>query len=228
MLKKSIKSWAKQDRPREKLLDKGAEALSDSELIAILLSSGNASMSAVELARYILNQYDNKLSKLSRCTAEDLKKFPGIGNAKAVSLLAALELGRRRKSEMPEEAFAISSSQKAWEIISPLLEDRNNEEFWVLFLDRGNHVIDRIRLSQGGTTATIMDVKIIIRTALEKLAHGIILSHNHPSGNKKPSQADISITKKIKEAAGFFDIVMLDHLIIVNNDYFSFSDEGLM
>ncbi len=228
MQKKSIKTWAEQDRPREKLLEKGAETLSDSELIAILLASGNTNMSAVELARHILNHYGNKLSKLSRCTADELKQFQGIGDAKAVTLLAALELGRRRKSEIPEKAYIIDSSKKAWEILSPFLEDRNNEEFWVLFLDRKNQIIDKTRLSQGGTTATIIDVKITLKTAVEKLAEGIIIAHNHPSGNKKPSSQDIDITRKLKAAAELLDIKLLDHLIITNNDYLSFADEGLM
>ncbi len=227
-MSKSIKTWAEQDRPREKLLEKGAESLSDSELIAILLASGNAKMSAVELGRHILKRYNNKLSFLGRCTADELKQFQGVGNAKAVTLLAALELGRRRKAEKSEKPKRISSSRDAYEILAPMLEDRHSEEFWILFMDRANHVIDRLRLSQGGTAATIMDVKIIIKIALEKLAHGIILSHNHPSGNLKPSNADIQVTNKIKEAAKLFDIVLLDHLIIVNNDYFSFADEGLL
>lgn len=227
-MSKSIKTWAEQDRPREKLLEKGSESLSDSELIAILLASGNAKMSAVELARHILKKYKNKLSLLGRCTADELKQFQGVGDAKAVTLLAALELGRRRKAEKSEKAQTISSSMAAYELLAPMMEDRLSEEFWILYLDRANHVIDRLRLSQGGTAATIMDVKIIIKIALEKLAHGIILSHNHPSGNLKPSKADIHVTEKIKEAARLFDIKLLDHLIIANNDYFSFNDENLI
>lgn len=225
---KSIKTWAEQDRPREKLLSKGVESLSDSELIAILLASGNTKMSAVELARHILKKYDNKLNRLGRCSADELKQFQGVGDAKAVTLMAALELGRRRKAEKADKPQSISSSQKAYDILAPMLEDRMSEEFWILYLDRANHVIDKLRLSQGGTAATIMDVKIIIKLALEKLAHGIILSHNHPSGNKKPSNADIQVTNKIKDAAKLFDIALLEHLIIVNNDYFSFADEGLL
>jgi DNA repair protein RadC len=228
MQHKSIKAWAELDRPREKLLQKGAEALSDSELIAILLSSGSHKLSAVELAREILSHYQNKLTRLSRCTADELKQFSGVGDAKAVTLLAALELGRRRKAEVTEQIPIISSSKVAFQLLSPLMEDRSNEEFWILFLDRANHVVDKMRLSQGGTSATVMDVKIIIKMALDKLAHGIILSHNHPSGNKKPSDADISITRKISKAAAFFDISLLDHIIVVNNDYFSFADEGII
>ncbi|MDA3910331.1 MAG: DNA repair protein RadC [Bacteroidales bacterium] len=227
-MSKSIKTWAEQDRPREKLLEKGSESLSDSELIAILLASGNAKMSAVELGRHILKKYNNKLSLLGRCTADELKQFQGVGDAKAVTLLAALELGRRRKAEKSEKVQTISSSMAAYELLAPMMEDRLNEEFWILYLDRANHVIDRLRLSQGGTAATIMDVKIIIKIALEKLAHGIILSHNHPSGNLKPSKADIHVTEKIQEAAKLFDIKLLDHLIIANNDYFSFNDEDLL
>jgi len=227
-MSKSIKTWAEQDRPREKLLERGAESLSDSELIAILLASGNAKMSAVELARHILKKYHNKLSKLSRCTADELKQFQGVGDAKAVTLLAALELGRRRKAEKIEKVQTINSSLSAYELLAPMMEDRLNEEFWILYLDRANHVIDKLRLSQGGTTATIMDVKIIIKIALEKLAQGIILSHNHPSGNLKPSRSDILVTEKIQNAAKLFDIKLLDHLIIANNDYFSFNDENML
>ncbi|MEA1874483.1 MAG: DNA repair protein RadC [Bacteroidota bacterium] len=227
-MSESIKTWAEQDRPREKLLKKGAESLSNSELIAILLASGNVKMSAVELARHILKRYDNKLSQLSRCTADELKQFQGVGDAKAVTLLAALELGRRRKIEKAEKPQSLSSSMSAYELLSPMMEDRLNEEFWILYLDRANHVIDKLRLSQGGTAATIMDVKIIIKIALEKLAHGIILSHNHPSGSLKPSRADILVTEKIQKATKLFDIKLLDHLIITNNDYFSFNDENML
>jgi DNA repair protein RadC len=227
-MSKSIKTWAEQDRPREKLLEKGSETLSDSELIAILLASGNAKMSAVELARHILNKYKNKLSLLGRCTADELKQFQGVGDAKAVTLLAALELGRRRKAEKSENIQTISSSYAAYELLAPMMEDRPNEEFWILYLDRANHVIDRLRLSQGGTAATIMDVKIIIKIALEKLAQGIILSHNHPSGSLKPSKADVEVTEKIQKAAELFDIKLLDHLIIANNDYFSFNDANML
>lgn len=228
MQNKSIKNWAEQDRPREKLLDKGANTLSDSELLAILLSSGNAKMSAVELARNILNHYDNKLSRLSRCTPDELKQFPGVGDAKAVSIIAALELGRRRKDTDKSTRYTITSSKSAFILLEPLMSDLTHEEFWVLYLDRANHIIDKVKISQGGTTGTVMDVKIIIKQALDKLTQAIIIAHNHPSGNRKPSNSDIQVTNKIKEAAAFFDINLLDHIIVANNDYFSFADEGIL
>jgi DNA repair protein RadC len=228
MQNKSIKNWAEQDRPREKLLDKGANTLSDSELLAILLSSGNIKMSAVELARHILNHYDNKLSRLSRCTPDELKQFPGVGDAKAVSIIAALELGRRRKDTDKSTKYTITSSKSAFNLLEPLMSDLTHEEFWVLYLDRANHIIDKVKISQGGTTGTVMDVKIIIKQALDKLTQAIIIAHNHPSGNRKPSNSDIQVTNKIKEAAAFFDINLLDHIIVADNDYFSFADEGIL
>ncbi|MGQ8338056.1 RadC family protein [Sunxiuqinia sp. A32] len=226
--KLSIKQWAVEDRPREKLLKKGTRALSDAELLAILIGSGNASESAVELSRRILSTIKNDLSVLSKKDASYLLKFNGIGEAKAVNILAALELGRRRKETQKSIKSIITESLHAAQFFQPLLEDLSHEEFWILLLNRSNTVIDQFMVSQGGLTGTVIDVKIILRTALDKLASSIILCHNHPSGNLKPSEADLKITKKIKEAARVMEISVLDHIIIAHDQYLSFADEGLI
>ena len=226
--KPSIKEWAVEDRPREKLLANGTRSLSEAELIAILIGSGNSKESAVELSRRILTTVDNDLSVLSKMDASFLLKFNGIGEAKAVNILAALELGRRRKEHAASARTIIVNSSDAVNYFRPLLEDLPHEEFWVLFLNQSNTVIDKFMVSQGGITGTVIDVKIILKTALDKLACSMILCHNHPSGNAMASEADKKITKKIKEAAGLMEISVLDHVIIAHDQYLSFADEALL
>ena len=226
--KPSIKEWAVEDRPREKMLVNGVRALSEAELIAILIGSGNADESAVELSRRILASVTNNLHELGRKTISDLQKFKGIGEAKAITIMAALELGRRRKDSEPTERPKINSSADAANIFKPLLSDIPHEEFWVLLLNRNNLVIDKMIISRGGITGTVIDVRIIMKMALECLACSIILCHNHPSGNLIPSEADKEITRKIKDAGKLFDISVLDHVIVGNNSYFCFADEGLI
>lgn len=224
----TIKDWAVEDRPREKMLHQGIENLSDTELIAILLRSGNPEETAVELAQRILNMAQNNLNELGKFTIHQLTQVKGVGEAKAITLLAALELGRRRKSVEAINREQITSSRNVMEIFQPLLADLPHEEFWVLLLSRANKVLDRVRVSQGGVTGTVTDVKLIIRAAVEKLASAIIVVHNHPSGNPKPSEKDIAITEKLKQAVDFFDIALLDHLIITDSKCYSFADEGTL
>jgi DNA repair protein RadC len=224
----NIKNWAAEDRPREKLLLKGKSALSDAELIAILLGTGTTTQSAVDLAKNVLQNAGNNLHDLARLTVKDLTKVKGIGEAKAITIVAALELGRRRKELEPEEKPKIGSSRDAYEIVKSELLDIPHEEFWVLLLNRANRVIRKMQISQGGVAGTVADPKIIFKLALEELASGIILAHNHPSGNLNASQADIDLTKKIKEAGKLLEIQVLDHLIIAGQKYFSFTDEGMM
>jgi len=226
--KLSIKEWAVEDRPREKMLVKGVRSLSDAELIAILIGSGNLDETAVELSRKILVSVNNNLNELGKKSIGDLQKFKGIGPAKAITITAAMELGRRRKESEPEEKPKVTTSADAARIFSPLLSDLPHEEFWVLLLNRNNLIIDKFMVSQGGLTGTIIDVRIILKTALEKLACSMILCHNHPSGNLIPSQADKDITTKIRDAGKFMDIPVLDHIIIGNSSFFSFADEGLI
>jgi DNA repair protein RadC len=226
--KLSIKDWAVEDRPREKLLSNGPRALSDAELIAILIGSGNLEESAVELSRRILGSVDNQLNELGRKTAEYLCQFKGIGDAKAINIIAALELGRRRKGIDNPDKIQISSSRDAADVLSPLIGDLEVEEFWILLLNRSNKVIHKFMTSRGGLTSTIIDVRAIMKIALDKAATCMILGHNHPSGNLAPSDADHMITKKIKESGVILDIKVLDHLIITQTSYFSFADHGLL
>jgi DNA repair protein RadC len=222
----SIKNWAVEDRPREKLLYKGISTLSDAELIAILLGSGNSDLSAVDLARKILNMAGNNLNKLGKLDHRDLVRLKGVGIAKAVNIMAALELGRRRKAADIVQEKKVRSSSDVYEIFHSLLSDLNHEEFWVLYLNRSNKIVSRQRISQGGISGTITDVRLIMKTAIELLASSIVVCHNHPSGNREPSEADIRITGKIKEAAAFFDITLLDHIIVTDSGYYSFADNG--
>ncbi|MTI20879.1 JAB domain-containing protein [Fulvivirga sp. RKSG066] len=224
----NIKSWAEEDRPREKLLLKGKASLSEAELIAILIGSGTASMSAVDLSKQILGHTNNNLNDLAKLTVQELMKFKGIGEAKAISIVAALELGRRRKESEVVKKPKITCSQDAYDIMRAHLLDLSHEEFWVLMLSRSNQVIKKQLISSGGVSGTVADPKIIFKMALDELASSIILSHNHPSGNLKPSQADINLTKKLKEAGEMLEIPVLDHLIFTNDGYFSFADENLM
>lgn len=230
--KLSIKQWAVEDRPREKMLSKGIRSLSEAELIAILIGSGSEEESAVELSKRVLASANNNLNELGRKTIEDYQKFKGIGPAKAITISAAMELGRRRKESIPLEKTKVVSSADAAAIFKPLLSDLSHEEFWILMLNRNNQFIDTFKVSQGGLSGTVIDVRIILKKALQqaidKLACSIILCHNHPSGNLVPSEADKEITRKIKEAGKHMDIPVLDHIIIGNDSYFSFADEGLI
>jgi len=226
--KLNIKDWAAEDRPREKLLAKGARSLSDAELIAILIGSGNLEETAVELSRRILSATDNNLNELGRKNIDFLKKFNGIGEAKAVTIVAALELGKRRKEAGVFNKNKITGSKDAADFFFPLLGDLNHEEFWVMLLNRGNKIIDTFMISQGGISGTVIDVRLILKTALDKMASSIILCHNHPSGTMQASDADMKITGKIKNAAEIMDITVLDHIIIGQNKYLSFADEGML
>lgn len=224
----TIKRWAEEDRPREKLLLKGKSTLSDAELIAILIGSGNKDQTAVELSQHILNSCGNSLDNLAKLSIKDLQKFKGIGEAKAISIAAALEIGRRRKDAAPTQRVKITSSKDAFHLLNGDLMDLNHEEFWIIFLKRNNDVIKKEMLSRGGVSGTVVDAKIIYKRALEETASGVILAHNHPSGNLKPSQEDINLTKRLKDAGRSLDISVLDHLIITDHSYFSFADEGLL
>ena len=226
--KLNIKDWAAEDRPREKLLSKGARALTDAELIAILIGSGNLEETAVELSKRILSASDNNLNELGRKNIDFLKSFNGIGEAKAVTIAAALELGKRRKEAEVFSKNKITGSKDAADFFFPILGDLNHEEFWVMLLNRGNKIIDTFMISQGGISGTVIDVRLILKTALEKLASSIILCHNHPSGTMQASDADHKITAKIKNAAEIMDITVLDHLIIGQITYLSFADEGML
>lgn len=224
----SIKAWAEQDRPREKLLANGRRILSDAELIAILIGSGSRTESAVELSKRILNHYDNNLNTLGKLSVKELSKFKGIGDAKAISIIAALELGRRRKEEEDVVPGKISSSKDIYNFLASYFFDLPHEEFWIVLLNRANKIITRVLISKGGQAGTVADPKIIFKAALENNAAYVVLAHNHPSGNLKPSNADIHLTKKIADAALLLDMVVLDHLIFGERAYFSFADEGLL
>jgi len=226
--KLSIRNWALEDRPREKLLSKGIQSLSDSELIALLIGSGTKKVSAVDLARQILKTANNSINKLAKFSVADLKKHKGIGEARAISIVAALELGKRRNSDDTKEQVKITCSQDAFHMLFPVLADLPHEEFWVLFLNRSNKVMNKQKISQGGITGTVTDIRMILKTALETLSTSIILCHNHPSSNPQPSEADINITRKLKESSAVMDIALLDHIIIAGNGYFSFADENLL
>ncbi len=221
-----INHWAESDRPREKMRDKGKLALSDAELLAILIGSGTVSLSAVELAKQILKLADNNLHKLAQLSLNELKSIKGIGEAKAITIMSALELGRRRKEANPLKREQITCSRDAYQQLVGDLLDLKHEEFWVLFLNKANVVIKKDQISIGGVTGTVADPKLIFKRALELVATGIIIAHNHPSGNLSPSPADIQITDKMKAGGKLLDIAVLDHLIITNEGYYSFADEG--
>ena len=224
----TIKAWAEEDRPREKFALKGKSTLSDAELIAILIGSGNTEESAVELSKRILASVSNNLNELGKIDLSELMKFKGIGEAKAISIAAALELGRRRKLTEVIKNPKITSSGDVYDIMATLLSDLKHEEFWVLILNQGNKVIHKSKVSSGGVASTVADSKLIFKPALEKLGSSIILCHNHPSGNLTPSAADIQLTKKNVEAGKLLDIRVLDHIIVANDKYYSFADEGMM
>lgn len=224
----SIKSWAEEDRPREKLMMQGRQSLTDAELVAILIASGNDTDSAVELSKKILNSVGENLNELGKLSINDLKKFKGIGEAKAITIIAALELGRRRQATEAVVRDKIMSSRQAYEIFQPHLSDLSYESFYVLYLNRANKMIWKERMSTGGIAGTVVDTKMILRTAIEKLSSSIFIAHNHPSGNLKPSESDVKISRTLQSACNLIDIKLLDHLIIGDKDYFSFHDEGMM
>jgi DNA repair protein RadC len=224
----TVKSWAEDDRPREKLLRHGRRSLSDAELIAILINSGNRQETSVDLSKRILNTIGNDLGALAQLTVGELTRFPGIGSAKAVSIIAALELGRRRKEvELPDRPV-ISDSKDIYSLMARYFEDLVHEEFRILLLSRSNKFLSHHLVSVGGQSGTIADPKIIFRIAVENKASTLVLMHNHPSGNVKPSQADIQLTRQLVSVGGLLDIPVIDHIIFVNMGYFSFADEGLI
>ncbi|MFB6342800.1 DNA repair protein RadC [Saccharicrinis sp. FJH2] len=225
----TIKNWALEDRPREKMLYKGSSALSDAELLAILIGSGTRKESAVELSRKILAEANNNLPKLGKLSVDELvKKFKGIGPAKAITIVAALELGKRRNLHEVSQTEKITSSKDVYKLFQPVMADLNHEEFWVLYMNRSNKIISKRRLSQGGVSGTVIDPRLVFKPGLEVLASSVILCHNHPSGNNSPSDADIQITKKLKKAGEVLDISVLDHLIICESSYYSMADEGII
>jgi DNA repair protein RadC len=226
--RQSIKNWAEDDRPREKLLKKGTNSLSNAELLAILISTGTRNASAVELSRELLDLAGNNLNALAKLSINDFRKIKGIGQAKAVTIVTALELGKRRKIEEVIERKKIASSEDVFQIFGSALGDLPHEEFWILLLNRSNTIIESIKISQGGISGTVTDVRIILKLAIEKMASAIILCHNHPSGNLKASEQDINITTKLKEAGKLMDIGILDHIIVSDKGYFSFADEGMI
>jgi DNA repair protein RadC len=226
--KLNIKEWAVEDRPREKMVYRGLTSLSDAELIAILIGSGNQEETAVELSRRIMEKVKNNLHELGKLNIEDLKKFKGIGEAKAITIIAAMELGRRRNYSDVLELDKITGSKDAARFFRPIIGDLPHEEFWALFLNRQNKIIDKQRLSQGGLTGTVIDVRLVLKMAIEKHATSLIFAHNHPSGNLDPSDADKKITRQLKESGKIMDIPLIDHLIITQGGYYSFADEGTL
>lgn len=224
----SIKELAADDRPREKLMQHGCAALSNSEILGILIGSGTRDKSAVQVCQEILKHVNGDLNKLAKLSAKDLQKFRGIGEAKAVTIVAALEVGRRRKDADIQEKTIVKSSNDAFRYLSHIFTDLNHEEFHILLLSRSNSIKSSALISKGGLSGTVADGKLIFKKALEESASAIILCHNHPSGNLKPSQADIQLTKKLKEFGAMIDLPVLDHIIFTDNNYFSFADEGLL
>lgn len=225
---KSIKHWAEEDRPREKLVLKGKSSLSDAEILAIIIGSGNRDESAVELAQHILADNNNNLNALSALSLNELMKYKGIGEAKAINIIAALELGRRRRSSEAMDQKSINSSRDAFELLYADLADNSFEEFWIILLKRNNQIISKKRISEGGLAGTVADPKKIFKMALDAQASSIILCHNHPSGNLKPSEQDKQLTRKIVQAGKTLEIAVLDHLIFGNDAYFSFADENML
>lgn len=223
-----ITSWAEDDRPREKLMANGRQTLSNAELLAILIGSGSPKESAVKLAQRILDSVDNNLNELGKRSLAELMKFKGIGEAKAITIAAALEMGRRRQLSASLEKPIIKSSKDAYLMAIPLITDLKHEEFWILLLSKSNKIIGKEKLSVGGMDATVVDIRIVFRKALEGSAIAIILCHNHPSGTLRPSPADVELTNKLKIAGDTIGIPVLDHLIIGDGGYYSFADEGMM
>jgi len=222
-----ITNWSEDDKPREKLMLKGKSVLSDAELIAILIGSGSRNESAVDLSKRILASVDHNLNALGKVSLSQLMQFKGIGEAKAISIIAALELGRRRRAEDIVELKKVTSSKIIFEIMQPIIGELPHEEFWIIYLNNSNKVISKSQLSKGGITGTLVDVRIVFKTALELGATGLILCHNHPSGALIPSDADKQITRKLKLAGESLEIKVLDHVIITETSYYSFVDEGI-
>lgn len=225
---RAITAWAEEDRPREKMLLKGKHALTDAELLAILLGTGTVGISAVALAQEILASVDNNLHELGKRSVAELMRFKGMGEAKAISVAAALEIGRRRQLSDLRERPRVTSSRDAFNAVAPLLTDLHHEEFWVLMLNKASEVFSRERLSTGGMAGTVVDVKILFKTALESRAAAVIAIHNHPSGSLQPSQADIDLTRRLRKAGELLELPLLDHLIVSERGYFSFADEGML
>lgn len=226
--KLSINQWALEDRPREKMMEKGAAALSDAELLAILIGSGNTEESAVELMRRVLSACGNNLNSLAKWEVKDFSRFKGMGPAKSITIMAALELGKRRKLQSIGERPHISCSKDIYELLHPLMCDLEREEFWVLLLNQGSRLIDKIRVSTGGISGTYVDVRAILREALLQRAVTIAVAHNHPSGTARPSQLDKQLTEQLRKAADTMNIRLVDHLIVCEEKYYSFADEGLL
>ena len=228
MKKLTIKGWALDDRPREKLVLKGRKSLSDAELIAILIGSGSRNQSAVSLSKKILNSVNNNINELAKLSVEELTRFHGVGAAKAIAIITALELGKRRQLETALELPEISTSKGVFHLMQPIIGDLQHEEFWAIFLNNSNKVIAKHRLSKGGLTVSVVDVRLLYMKALATACVGVIVCHNHPSGKLTPSKADKEVTLKIKEAGSTLDIKLLDHLIITEKSYFSFADDGIL
>jgi len=224
----SIKAWAEDDRPREKFILKGRSALSDAELLAIQLGSGSRNESALDLAKRILASVGGSYKRLAKLSVEELIEFKGIGNAKAINILSALEIGRRREDRDENNKVVINNSNKIYKEFYTILNDIDHEEFWCMFLNTSNGVIRKEKISKGGIDSTIVDVRVVLKRALLLSATAIVLIHNHPSGNVKPSQSDKVITKKLNEASSLMSISLLDHIIIGDKKYYSFSDEGVL
>lgn len=224
----SIKNWSQDDQPREKLRDKGKAALSDAELVAILIGSGSRDESAVELCKRILASANNNLTDLGKLSIKQLMEFKGIGEAKAITIAAAMELGRRRRGEEALEKKKITSSKSVFELMQPILGELPHEEFWIIYLNNSNKVIQKNQLSKGGITGTLVDVRLVMKNAIEFGAVGLVLVHNHPSGTLKPSTADKQLTNKLKIAGESLDIKVLDHIIVTEADYFSFADKNIL
>ncbi len=225
----TIREWAEDDRPREKMIRKGAQSLSDAELLAILIASGNRNETAVELSRRILHESHDNLNELAQLSIVDLcKRFNGIGEAKAITIIAALELGKRRKMKDMLDRKKISSSHDLIELFEPVMIDLQYEEFWIGLLNGANKVIEISRLTQGGSRQTVVDIPMLLKMALEKSALSVVVAHNHPSGQNKPSHEDEQITKRIKSGCDAVGINFLDHVIIARGQYYSFADEGKM
>ncbi|MBQ0733670.1 RadC family protein [Aquimarina celericrescens] len=224
----SIKEWSENDRPREKLIAKGKNTLTDAEIIAILIGSGNREESAVALSKRILSSVNHKIDALGKLSIKQLMKFKGIGEAKAIAIIAGLELGRRRREEGVEIVPKITCSKDVFDLLRPVIGDLDHEEFWVLYLNNANKVLQKKQVSVGGKTGTLVDARIVYRSALEYGATGIIIAHNHPSGSLLPSKSDKDLTQKLKQAGASLDINVLDHLIVTEKSYFSFADESIL
>ncbi|MDR1331885.1 MAG: DNA repair protein RadC [Tannerella sp.] len=221
-----LREWAEEDRPREKLLLKGAASLSDAELLAILISSGSREETVVQLSQRILSAASNSLHALAKLSVKDLMAFKGIGEAKAIAIVAAMELGRRRRDAEPLERKSVRTSRDARDLFYPLLCDLPYEEFWAAFTSRAGKVIEKVKIGQGGTGTIHIDIRLIMKAAVSALATGIVLCHNHPSGNIQPSRADDDLTFRLAEAAALLDISLLDHIVLSDNTYYSYADEG--